>query len=74
LLPDEYPEVSGMRSVQQMGGSPMSIFLYVDDADASAARAIAAGAKWFYPIEDQEYGRSCGVMDPFGFIWWITAP
>jgi PhnB protein len=74
MLSDEYPEMSTMRSVQQMGGSPVSIFLYVDDADASAERAIAAGAKWFYPMQDQEYGRSGGVLDPFGLIWWITTP
>lgn len=74
MLSDDYPEFSQMRSVQALGGSPVSVFLYVDDADAAAERAIAAGAKWFWPMGDQEYGRSGGVLDPFGLIWWITTP
>jgi PhnB protein len=74
MLSDPYPEMSTMKSVQQHGGSPASVFLYVEDADAAAARAISAGASLYHPIKDQEYGRSGGVLDPFGFIWWVTAP
>jgi PhnB protein len=74
MLSDCYPEMSSMQSVQRMGGSPVSVFLYVDDADAAAARAIAAGATLFHPVADQNYGRSGGVKDPFGLIWWVTAP
>jgi PhnB protein len=74
MISDHFPEFGMMRSVQSMGGSPMSIFLYVDDADAVAARAIAAGGQECYPIADQQYGRSSGVKDPFGIIWWVTTP
>ena len=72
MLSDEYPEFSMMKSLQAFGGSPLSIFLYVDDADAVAARAVAAGGKMIHPMQDQEYGRSGGMADPFGLIWWIT--
>lgn len=74
MLSDEFPEYEMMKSVQTIGGSPVSIFLYVDDADAVAARAIVAGGKEVMPVTDQEYGRSGGVKDPFGIIWWITTP
>jgi PhnB protein len=51
----------------------MSIYLYVEDADAVAKQAIAAGAKELYLPQDQPYGiREGGVADPFGIIWWIA--
>jgi PhnB protein len=47
--------------------------LYVDDADAVAARAIAAGAKEVRPVTDQFYGdRSGTIEDPFGHRWFIA--
>lgn len=52
---------------------PVSIYLYVEDADALAARAIAAGAQEIYPVSDKFYGnREGGVRDPFGITWWIA--
>ena len=74
MISDDFSQFPEVRSVQSLGGSPVSIFLYVDDADAWAARAIAAGAKLLHPVADQEYGRSGGVIDPFGLIWWLTTP
>ena len=47
-------------------------FIYVADADATYALAIATGAKAISEISDQPYGRSGGVIDPFGNTWWIT--
>lgn len=45
--------------------------LYVEDVDALAAQAQAAGATLFHPLQDQPYGRSGGLRDPFGLTWWI---
>ena len=48
------------------------IHLHVDDADALAARAVAAGATLLMPPTDQFYGeRSCRLRDPFGHTWLI---
>ena len=48
-------------------------FIYVADADAKYNKAIAAGATVVTPMSDQPYGRSGGIKDPFGNIWWVTA-
>jgi uncharacterized glyoxalase superfamily protein PhnB len=53
---------------------PAGMFVYVDDADLTYAKAISAGAKSVSPVADQPYGRSGGVLDPFGNTWWITEP
>lgn len=50
-----------------------NMFIYVDDADARYEKALAHGAETIMPPADQEYGRSCGVSDPFGNVWWITS-
>jgi PhnB protein len=72
MLADEYPEINA-RSPRSLGGSPVSIHLYVDDADAVADRAIAAGATVLRPVKDQFYGDRGGtVADPFGHIWHIA--
>ncbi len=51
------------------------MFIYVDDADTTYQKALAAGALTIPGQEpsDQEYGRTCGVTDPFGNTWWITS-
>ena len=51
-----------------------NMFVYVDDADAVFAKALANGAETIMEVADQEYGRSGGVSDPFGNVWWITSP
>ena len=72
MLSDEFPEI-GARSPQSLGGSPVGIHLYVEDADAIFSQAVAAGAKIKRPIADQFYGdRLGGVEDPFGHNWWIS--
>jgi len=72
MLSDEFPEM-GARSPQSLGGSPVSIHLYVEDADAIFNQAVAVGAKIKRPIADQFYGdRLGGVEDPFGHTWWIS--
>ena len=72
MLADEFPEM-GFLSPQTVGGSPVMIHLYVDDADATAARAVAAGAKVVKPVEDQFYGDRGGQLDdPFGHKWYVS--
>lgn len=50
-----------------------SMFIYVADADAAFQKAVEKGATVIMPPADQDYGRSCGVQDPFGNTWWITS-
>lgn len=50
-----------------------NMFVYVEDADETYAKAISAGATTVMEVADQEYGRSGGVTDPFGNVWWITS-
>ena len=72
MLADEFPEY-GHRSPQSIGGSPVSIHLFVEDVDAMARQAIAAGAKVLRPVADQFYGARLGMFaDPFGHIWSIA--
>jgi PhnB protein len=72
MLSDGCPEMK-TPSPKELGGSPVSIYLYVKDVDAIVKRAIAAGAKVVRPVEDQFYGdRSGGVEDPFGHQWYVA--
>ncbi|HXN87439.1 MAG TPA: VOC family protein, partial [Candidatus Binataceae bacterium] len=59
----------------QLGGTPLHLYIYVDDADAAFKRAIDSGSKMIDPVEDQQWGDRCGgVQDPFGHIWYIATP
>ena len=72
MLADEHPEI-GARSPQSIGGSPVTIHLYVPDVDATVARAVAAGARLDRPVADQFYGdRNGGLTDPFGHVWFVA--
>jgi PhnB protein len=72
MLADEFPEMN-FRSPQSLGGSPVTIHLYVEDVDAIADQAVAAGAKLVKEVKDQFYGdRSGTVEDPFGHVWYIA--
>ncbi len=74
MISDEFPEeFPQFRSAESLGGSPMNIYLYVDDVDGCCRRAIAAGGQEIEPVADQFYGdRRGGVRDPFGYVWWIA--
>jgi PhnB protein len=72
MMADEFPE-RGVLGPQTRGGSTSSICLYVEDADATFAAAVAAGATVDRPLQDQFYGdRSGTVTDPFGHVWTIA--
>ena len=49
------------------------MFVYVENADETYNRSLKHGATTMMEPADQNYGRSCGVTDPFGNIWWITS-
>jgi len=71
MLADEFPEMDA-RSPQTIGGTPVSMMLYVEDADAVFNKAVSVGAKVLRPVQDQFYGdRSGTVADPFGHKWTI---
>ena len=56
-----------------LGGSPASLWLYVDNSDALFNRAVGAGAKVHMPLADQFWGdRGGAVSDPSGYTWWIA--
>ncbi len=72
MIADEFPDFDA-RGPRHYGGSPISLHLYVDDADAWVARAVAAGATLTRPVADQFYGDRLGsVKDPFGHVWHIA--
>jgi PhnB protein len=72
MLADEHPELNAL-SPKTIGGTPISMHLYVADVDAVVARAVDAGAKLIRPVADQFYGdRTGGIEDPFGHRWFIA--
>ena len=72
MLADEHPGM-GQLSPKTIGGTPVSLMIYVPDVDARFNAAIAGGAKQLRPLEDQFYGdRSGMVTDPFGHNWMIA--
>jgi len=69
MLNDEFPDM-GTRSPESLGGSPASLFLYVEDVDAAFDRAVKAGAQVAMPVQDMFWGDRFGrVIDPFGHGW-----
>jgi len=72
MLADEFPQM-GFRSPQSLGGSPVSILLYVKDVDEVARRAVAEGAKEIKAVQNQFYGDRSGTFaDPFGHVWTVA--
>jgi uncharacterized glyoxalase superfamily protein PhnB len=63
----------GMLGPKAVGGTPVTIHLYVDDVDAVYERAVAAGAKAKMPPSDMFWGDRYGVLeDPFGHHWSVA--
>ena len=72
MMADEHPEI-GAYSAAHYNGSPVSLMLYVEDCDTTYRAALAAGATSLREPADQEYGdRMSGVLDPFGYKWWLA--
>ena len=72
MLGEESPEM-GALGPTSVGGTPVSIHLYIDDVDQMFAQALAAGGKQERAVQDQFYGdRSGGLVDPFGHKWHLA--
>jgi uncharacterized glyoxalase superfamily protein PhnB len=61
------------NTTDQWKAEPANLFIYVPDADATFKTALEAGATSVMELADKDYGRSGGVQDPFGNVWWITS-
>ena len=71
MLADENAEM-GFVGPQTVGGTPVSLMLYVDDVDKTYPQAIAAGGQELKPLQDQFYGDRSGTLkDPFGHVWTV---
>jgi len=72
MLADEYPDM-GYKSPQTIGGSPVSLMIYVDDVDAVFNRAIESGGTIKEAVQDKFYGDRTGTLiDPFGHVWHVA--
>jgi PhnB protein len=72
MLADEFPEL-GIRAPKTIGGTPVTINVYVENVDEVFARAIDAGATALRPVTDQFYGDRTGQFeDPFGHRWSVA--
>ncbi|MBI3603088.1 MAG: VOC family protein [Nitrospirae bacterium] len=69
MLGEEQPAM-GCRGPQNLGGTPVGLYLYVEDADQAFNRAVSAGATVLMPVADMFWGDRCGQFtDPFGHKW-----
>jgi len=72
MLSDEFPEMKSL-SPTTIGGTPVSLYLYVEDVDKTFNLAVAEGGKSLFPVQDRFYGdRHGSIQDPFGHIWSIA--
>jgi PhnB protein len=72
MMSDEFPQY-GAAGPETIGGSPVTLCLYVDDCDAVFNRAVEAGATVKMPPADQFWGdRYAKLSDPFGHSWSIS--
>ena len=71
MLNDEFPD-QGKVGPQSLGGTPITVHLYVPDVDAVIDRAAKAGAKVTLPAADQFWGDRYGLVeDPYGHHWGV---
>jgi PhnB protein len=72
MIADEYPDM-GYQGPQALGGSPVSLMIYVEDVDTVFNRAVEAGATVKEALADKFYGDRIGtVVDPFGHRWHVS--
>jgi PhnB protein len=72
MLADVFPEM-GSPSPKTIGGTPVTVMVYVEDVDAVFADALEAGAVEERPVENQFYGDRAGQFeDPFGHKWFVA--
>ena len=72
MMGDENPGMS-CKSAETLGGSPISLFVYVPNADEAFKQAVAAGGTAAMPVADMFWGDRAGtIQDPFGYSWMIA--
>jgi len=72
MLADEYPDM-GYNGPLTVGGSPVSLMIYVDDVDTTFQRAIEFGGAVKEAVQDKFYGDRTGTLiDPFGHVWHVA--
>ena len=72
MLADEYPDFGALSPVT-VGGTPVSIHLYVADVDGLVERAVGAGATLLRPLTDEFFGDRIALLgDPFGHRWHLA--
>jgi PhnB protein len=72
MLADEQPEM-GYLSPKSLGGTPVSIMIYLEDVDTVYPQAIKAGGEEIKALQDQFYGDRSGTLkDPFGHVWTVA--
>jgi PhnB protein len=72
MLADEMPEMD-IRGPRSVGGTPVTLHVYVEDVDGVFERAVGGGAKALRPVENRFYGdRSGQFEDPFGHRWDVS--
>ena len=72
MLSDPFPQAT-TRTPKELGGTTATVFLYVEDVDAVAQRAVDAGATVTMEVADQFWGDRFGSLtDPFGHSWSIA--
>jgi PhnB protein len=72
MLADEFAEM-GYKGPQALGGSPVSLMIYLEDVDTVFNRAVEAGASVKEAVQDKFYGDRAGTLtDPFGHVWHVS--
>jgi len=72
MVRTEIPDL-GFRSPGAIGGTPIQILVYVEDAEATVERAGAAGGRVVRPVEEQFHGDVMATLeDPFGYVWFFA--
>ncbi|HEX2034111.1 MAG TPA: VOC family protein [Chloroflexota bacterium] len=70
MLADEFPDMGSCRAPQSLGGTSISLHIYVEDVDTAFQRAVEAGATVTMPVQDTFWGDRYGsLVDPFGHAW-----
>lgn len=73
MLSDEFPDMGG-TSPKSVGGTPVTVMVYVADVDDVFKRALDSGATEVRPVENQFYGdRSGQFKDPWGHLWYVSS-
>jgi PhnB protein len=72
MLSDPFPQFA-TRPPKELGGTSVSVFMYVEDVDAVVKQAVDAGATVTVEVADQFWGDRFGtITDPFGHVWGLA--